>query len=87
MTSFQSTWALHLILNQAHIRYFAAMNKHMQQYANPVRSHSWSSSAAFHFCADNTVVYCSSPEFLQSAFSVVQSHLTQLKLVSNKDKP
>lgn len=50
------------------------------------------SNATFHFYADDTVIYCSSPsvvqalEFLQSVFDVFQSHLTQLKLVFNADK-
>lgn len=50
------------------------------------------SNADYHFYADDTVIYCSSPcviqtlELLQSAFDVVQSHLTQLKLVLNADK-
>ncbi len=48
--------------------------------------------AAFHLYADDTAIYCSSPsvvqtlEFLQSAFDVVQSNLTQLKLVLIADK-
>lgn len=47
-------------------------------------------NAAFHFYADDTVIYCSSPSALQTletlqpaAFDVVQSHLTHLKLVLN----
>lgn len=50
------------------------------------------SNAAFHFYADDTIIHCSSSsvvqtlEFLQSAFDVVQSHLTQLKLVLNADQ-
>ena len=50
------------------------------------------SNAAFHFYADDTVIYCSSSsieqslDFLQSAFYVIPSHLSQLKLVLNADK-
>lgn len=50
------------------------------------------SNAAHHFYADDTVVYCSSScafqtmKLLQSAFDVVQSHFTQLKLVLNAGK-
>ena len=45
-----------------------------------------------HCYADDTVIYCSSPsvlqcfEYLQSAFDIVQSRLTELKLVLNANK-
>lgn len=50
------------------------------------------SDAAFNFYADDTVIYCSSPsvvqvlKFLQSVVDVVQSNVTQLKLVLNAEK-
>lgn len=50
------------------------------------------SHAAFNFYADDTVFYCSFPsvvqalEFLQSVVDVVQSNVTQLKLVLNTEK-
>ena len=46
----------------------------------------------FHFYADDTVIYCCgatfapSPEYLQSAFGIVESQLFDLKLVLNPTK-
>lgn len=48
--------------------------------------------AAFHFYADDAVIYCSSLivaqtfELLQSAFDIVQSQLTKLTVILNADK-
>lgn len=48
-------------------------------------------NALYHSYADDTVIYCSSPsvvqplKFLLPSFDVVQSHLTQLKLLLNSD--